>query len=165
MMIRTTVTPGSLRLLLVLSLLAWMGCGDGNPAVPRGVIAKGTIVRNGKPLEVPNREIGLGRVELRLISSTAPMGNSPDAQGDFESALAQVDGSFEFLGPGKGVAPGTYKLVVLQQDQGPQSDQLQGAFDRANTPIQVTIPQEMVGQTHDLGTIDLETYLRQADGS
>lgn len=140
--------------LLVLSQC--VGCGDGNPPVPAGVVVKGKVLRDGKTLDVPNREIGVGRVELQLIPATGPTG-------DVEIALANADGTFEFLGPGKGVKAGAYKLVVLQQDQGFQSDALEGAFNATRTPIQVTIPADK--GVHDLGTIDLQQYLGQAPGA
>lgn len=154
---RTSACGWILRWACLTCLLAWTGCGDGNPPVQKGVVVKGKIVRDGKPLEVPNRDIGLGRVELLLIM--------PGTGGELESALAEPDGTFVFMGPGKGVAAGSYKLVVLQQDKGFQSDMLEGAFSEANTPIQVTIPQDKLGDTHDLGTIDLATYLKPAAGS
>ena len=156
-MTRLNLPSSMLRMALLPALLFLTGCGDGNPTVAKGVIVKGKVLRDGKPLEVPNREIGLGRVELLLIS--------PNANNELESALASPDGTFEFLGPGKGVAPGSYKLVVLQQDKGFQSDMLEGAFSEAKTPIQVTIPADKIGGSHDLGTIELKTYLDQASGS
>lgn len=133
-----------------------IGC-SGNPPVDQGVIVKGKLVNDGKPLEVPNREIGLGRVELQLIA--------PGAGGELEAAEALPDGSFEFLGPGKGVKPGEYKLVVLQQDKGFGSDMLEGKFNEVNSPIKVSVPADKLGATHDLGVVDLKTYLGQASGS
>lgn len=135
--------------LLLLAVLFLPGCGD-RYKPKDGVIVTGKVVKGGKPLDVPHRDVGLGSVEVVLI----PVANV--AGGQQEMALANEDGSFRMAGPGAGISPGKYKLAVLQHDQGPGSDMLKGAFAPAKTPITVEVPQAKLGGTHDLGVIDLD---------
>lgn len=151
----------SRRILRVLSLI-WKsaccfavcllatGCGGGYTP-DTGVIVTGKIVKGGKPLEVPNRDIGLGNVEVLVV----PLDPTAESAEPF-SDLAQEDGSFRILGKGRGVSPGKYRLAVHQQDQGFGSDMLQGAFSETKSPIEIDVPADKVGGTLDLGVIDLD---------
>jgi hypothetical protein len=132
-------------------LASWLlaGCGGSGYKPPEGVIVKGTVLKGGKALEVPRRDVGLGNVIVKLV----PVAGSP---GQPESSFADDKGAFVMRGPGDGIRPGKYRLAVLQQNQGPGSDLLRGAFSEAKSPIEVDVPANRVGSTHDLGTIDLD---------
>jgi len=125
------------------------GCGGGQ-VVPKGVIVTGTVVQNGKTLDVPNREVGLGNVLISLV----PLGQS-QAQATVEHAMADKDGAFKVIGRGRGVPPGKYRLAVQQQDRGPGSEMLKGDFSDKTSPMEVAIPADKLGGTHSLGEIDL----------
>lgn len=126
------------------------GCGGGYTP-PQGVVVRGTILKGGKPLQVPRQDVGLGSVAVKLV----PIGQASGRR-EIESTLADKNGAFELRGAGAGIPPGKYRLAVAQQDQGYGSDLLQGAFSEANSPIEVDIPPDRLGRTHDLGTIDLD---------
>ena len=128
------------------------GCGGYKPKA--GVTVKGSIVKGGQPLQVPRRDIGLGSVEVQLVPAGEIKG------GGLETAMVAESGAFEMQGAGRGVMPGKYKVVVLQHDRGQASDALNGAFAKGQTPIEVEIPEDKVGSTHDLGVIDLEKYAK-----
>lgn len=137
------------KLLCVLLLL--VGCsGSGNPEVKSGVTVRGKILKGGEPLKVPNQDIGVGMIEVVLIPTSNPANS--------ERALAKPDGTFELIGPGKGLPPGDYKLAIYQRDQGPGSDQLGGAFSEAKTPISVQLSDSNVGGKMNLDVIELDSY-------
>jgi len=131
------------------------GC-DGGYTPKEGVTVKGSILKGGQPLQVPRRDIGLGSVEVQLVPAGSAAGS-----GSLETAMVAEDGSFEFRGAGRGMSPGKYKVAVYQHDKGMASDALNGAFSNVNTPIEVEIPQDKVGDTHDLGVIDLDTKAKK----
>lgn len=142
--------------------LAVLGCGllagcTSGYKPPEGVTVTGVILLDGKPLEVPNRQAGLGNVEVILV----PQGELATAGAEPFSDLAKEDGSFNIAGPGDGIKPGKYKLVVHQQDKGYGSDMLQGEFSETNSPIEVEVPASKSGGKHDLGKVDLATYRKQ----
>jgi hypothetical protein len=130
-----------------------VGCTEGYKP-PEGVTVTGVVVLDGKPLEVPNRQAGLGNVQVILV----PQGELASSGAEPFSDLAKEDGRFTISGPGAGIKPGKYKLVVYQQDKGYGSDMLQGEFSEANSPIDVEVPANRSGGKHDLGTIDLAKY-------
>ena len=140
---RTMHVGGWLAMLLV--CVAAIGCGDD---VPKGVVVKGKLVKGGQPLAVPRSDIGLGWVQLELI----PDGKTEGA----ETTRAKEDGSFEFLGEGKGIPAGKYRLAVYHFEQGPQADSLKGLFSAQTTKIEVTVPGDKTA--FDAGTIDLATH-------
>ncbi len=140
--LRLSAVLGSLCLVLA-------GCGRGHTS-PKGVIVTGTILQDGKALDVPNREAGLGNVLISLV----PLGQS-QPRPMVEHAMAAKDGTFKVVGPGQGVPPGKYRLSVQQQDRGPGSDMLKGAFSEKASPIEIDVPADKVGGTHSLGEIDL----------
>jgi hypothetical protein len=135
--------------------LVLAGCGGGYTP-EQGVTVNGTIVKGGQPLQVPRRDVGLGSVEVQLV----PTGPAAAGMG-LETALVAEDGSFELRGAGRGIPPGKYKMAVYQHDQGPGSDALNGVFSDAKTPIEVEIPEDKIGSTHDLGVIDLDAYAQK----
>jgi hypothetical protein len=140
------------RSIVVVVALVLAGCGGGYTP-DEGVVVEGKILQGGQPLEVPNREVGLGSVEVQLIPTGALAG-----QVGVETALAEADGSFRVQGAGRGIKPGKYKVVVYQHDQGMNSDKLQGAFSDQNSPIEVDIAEDNVGDAQDLGVIELNDH-------
>ena len=138
------------KMAVLMSLTAiTLGCGS-EKIGDEGVIVRGKIVKGGAPLEVSRRDVGLGAVEVHLIPA--------DSSKESQVAQAAEDGTFEMVGAGQGIAPGTYKLAVYQQDQGPGSDLLKGKFSIEKTPISIELPADKVGDTHDLGTIELNDH-------
>lgn len=132
-------------------MLLLVGCsGGGNPEVKPGVTVRGKVLKGGEPLKVRNQEIGVGMVEVVLIPASNPANS--------ERTLAKPDGTFEILGPGKGLPPGDYKLAVYQRDQGPGTDLLGGAFSEAKTPITVKLSESNVGGQMNLEVIELDSY-------
>ena len=144
----------SLCMVATLCLLA--GCSGGYTP-PEGVTITGVLVKGDKPLDVPNRQVGLGIVELILI----PQAEAKAAGAESFTTVVAEDGSFSVIGPGQGIMPGKYRIAVYQRDQGPGTDMLQGAFSETNSPIEVDIPAAKSGGKHDLGKIDLDTYGKQ----
>lgn len=138
----------SLCLLLVFPLvITTTGCDD---SVSKGVIVRGKLVKGGAPLKSARPDVGLGWVQIEL---------HPPAGSNISMEMTkpnEVDGSFEFLGPGQGIPPGNYQMVVYHYEQGPPNDSLQGKFAPGVTPLKVDIPADKVGGTHDLGTLDLD---------
>lgn len=131
--------------------LAAIAIGCGEPKIgDAGVKVRGKVVKGGAPLEVPRRDIGLGSVELHLIPA--------DPNLEPQVALVAEDGSFEIVGAGQGIAPGSYKLAVYQQNEGPGSDLLKGKFSKETSPISITVPEDKVGGELDLGTIELNDH-------
>ncbi len=127
--------------------LGLVGCGGGYQP-KEGVIVTGTVLKGGKPMEVPRQDVGFGHVEVRLV---------PEAGGPV-STYAEKDGKFQILGAGAGIPPGSYRLAVSLQDNGWNSDGLRGAFSDTASPIKVEIPKEKQGRTHDLGVVDLDNF-------
>lgn len=136
----------TLAVLIAISL----GCGGEAKIGNAGVKIRGKVVKGGAPLEVPRRDIGLGSVELHLV----PADESVEPQ----VAMVAEDGSFEIVAAGQGIAPGSYKLAVYQQNEGPGSDLLMGKFSKENSPISIDVPSDKVGGELDLGTIELDDH-------
>jgi hypothetical protein len=135
---------------LVALLALVVGCGDSK--TPQGVILKGRLVYQGKPMELVRPDIGLGMVEIQLIPA-------PGTKGADENSRADKDGKFEIRGPGKGIPAGTYKLAVRHWKEGMgKKDELEGRFEREKTPILIEVPAKATGGTHDLGEIELSKY-------
>lgn len=129
---------------VVLSLVMALGCGE---SVPKGVIVKGKVVKGGEALKVNRPEVGVGWVQVDLI---------PDGKTDYsETTRAKADGSFEFLGEGKGIPAGKYKVAVYHYENGPPTDMLQGAFSAANSSLVIDVPQDKTGSSHDVGSLDV----------
>ena len=127
-----------------------VGCSDSK--IPQGVILKGRLINNGKPMELVRPDIGLGMVEIQLIPA-------PGTKGADENSRADKDGKFEIRGPGKGIPAGTYKLAVRHWKEGMgKKDELEGRFDRDKTPILLEVPAKAAGGMHDVGDIELSTY-------
>jgi hypothetical protein len=114
-------------LLLALSTFAIITSGCAGPTGPVTVNCDGTLLKDGQPLEVANREIGVGQVTLEFIPVEAT-GPAPQTYG------AQADAAGKFSLPG-GVPPGKYKVAVRQWDPYPDNDKLQGAFAKEKTPL------------------------------
>ncbi len=137
-------------LLLVLLGCITSGCGGG-PTTPGGIIVKGRLLNNGKPMELLRPEAGVGMLQVTLIPSDGRLGQ--------EGTLADKDGRFEIRGPGNGVPPGGYKLAVRHWKNGMGTkDELDGRFTEEKTPIVVDVPGALIGKTHDLGDLELSSY-------
>jgi hypothetical protein len=140
---------------LGLVLAASTGCG-GTPSAPPGVTVVGVLVRAGKPFVLPGRDVGLGDVEVHLVPVglvEAPAGTETGLQA--ESGLADGNGRFEIRGAGGGVPPGRYRVAVFARDRGFQSDALGGAFAPERTPLEIELPEKLLGEVFDVGTVDL----------
>ena len=138
--------------LCVLGLVGlWLaGCGGGYKP-KQGVVVTGTVLKGGKPMEVPRQDVGFGHLEVRLVP----------AVGGPVSTYAEKDGTFKIVGAGDGIPPGSYRLAVSLQDNGWNSDGLKGAFSDKDSPIKVEVPKEKLGGTFDLGALDLDTYKKK----
>lgn len=101
--------------------------GCGGPTGPVTVDCEGTLLKDGQPLAVDKREIGVGQVTLEFIPVDAT-GPAPQTYG------AQADAAGKFSLPG-GIPPGKYKVAVRQWDPYPDNDRLQGAFAQEKTPL------------------------------
>ena len=144
-MVRTFVLSTLLIALTVISL----GCGQ--PQIgDTGVKIHGKVVKAGAPMEVKRRDIGLGSIDVHLVPN--------DASLESHFTQAEEDGSFEFMGAGQGIAPGTYRLAVYQQVEGPGTDALKGKFSEESSPIMIEISSDKVGEDYDLGTIELDDH-------
>lgn len=154
-----------LTLSLSLALLPVWGCGQSEnvPDIETGVVLKGRIVSMKTPLVPENAPPGTGAGEVILI----PVSQSDGKASHRESGTVDEDGKFQIVGDGKGVAPGEYRLGVIPPgDAGvPGGDTLSEnknplaeKFSVENSPIKVTVPQEKVGEEHDLGLIDLDKF-------
>lgn len=131
------------------------GCGDPNAPKP-GVTVIGALVKDGVPFVLPGREVGLGDVEVQLVPLAlveAPAGVETGLQR--EMAVADGEGRFVIKGPGRGVPPGRYRLAILARDKGFESDALEGAFAPERTPVEVDLPETLIGRSFDVGTIDV----------
>ncbi|HEY4259602.1 MAG TPA: hypothetical protein VGM98_05575 [Schlesneria sp.] len=137
-------------LLLIAASLTLSGCG-GQPAIPKGVILTGRLLNNGQAMELVRPDVGLGMVEVTLLS------NSPAIPREF--GKTDKDGRFEIRGPGNGVKPGTYKLAVRHWKEGKgKKDELNDRFTAEKTPIVIEVPEKKIGGKQDLGDIELSTY-------
>jgi hypothetical protein len=129
------------------------GCGSSNPSAPIGVQVTGKILKGGMPLTGDPR-LPPEEPPGEVVFVTA--GNS-----DNEAEPLKADGSFTEKGWEKGIKPGKYKLAVFHFTQGRGSDGLQGFFGNETTPIEIEIPADKVGKSHDIGIIELDTYLQK----
>jgi hypothetical protein len=130
-------------LTVVLALLC--GCGSDN-VIKSGTVIRGKLLNKGVPLTAQNMDIGVGKIEIIFVP-TEP------SQEEF-STTANADGSYEYVGAGKGIAPGKYKVAVYQWDPYPVEDKLGNKFSKENTPITVDVPDKS-SFTFD---INLEKY-------
>lgn len=148
-------TRGLVVAWLLAAAVSAAGCGDPNAPKP-GVTVIGSLVRDGKPFVLPGREVGLGDVEVQLVPvALVGAANGSETGLEVERAIADGEGRFEIKGPGRGVPPGRYRLAVLARDKGFQSDALGGAFSPEKTPIEVELPDSLIGASFDAGTIDV----------
>jgi len=142
--------PRRLTFVGLLVLATVVGCGGG-PQVAKGVIVKGKVLKGGAPIPGVRPEIGVGIIQISLV----PVVQSPTAESGI--ALLKADGSFEIMGAGKGIPAGKYKVAIMQRDQVPgQASAVPDAFSEANTKLEVEVPAAKVGNSHDLGVIDID---------
>lgn len=145
-MAEKTVT-GYRFILLLLLLLAAVGCND--TAVEKRVKVTGKVTKDGQPLVVDGEEAGLGYVQIAFYR-VDEQGNQTT---DPESARIAKDGAYELTGAdGRGIAPGTYTVVIRQWDPYP-TDRLEGKFDEQNSPMRHTVAEDTV---IDIDLADIE---------
>lgn len=139
---------------------ATVGCGGGDEYVPpTGVVVNGKVNNGGEPMRVERPDIGLGSIQLILV----PDGVDPESDSvDLESTIADIDGTFTFIGPGNGVPAGKYRLAVYHREDGPDVDKLNGACSTINSRIEITVSEENLGGEQDLGVIDVKEYIDKA---
>ena len=108
-------------------------------------------------MELKNAEIGVETLEIAVV----PADDRNAANTEY--ALASPDGSFRVEGPGRGVAPGKYRLAVFHRNDGVMSDGLNGAFSEKSSPIEFEISEDQVGGEFDLKTIDLDEVAKPSE--
>lgn len=123
-----------------------IGCSEG-PTYEPGVIVKGKLLHAGAPLQAPQNIPG-ATVNVQLTPVNPGSGAEP-----WTAPLA-ADGAFEIVGAQNGIKPGRYK-VGLSQATYLEDQKLATQFSPENTPIEVEVPADKIGDTHDLGVIDL----------
>lgn len=115
-----------MRSLLLTAVL--LGCTACNSSTgPQLVECRGTLLKDGNPLEVSGRDIGVGMVSIDFIPVDAT-GPAPQSYG----AKADAQGKFSIPG---GMLPGKYKVAVRQWDPYPNVDKLNGAFAEDKTSL------------------------------
>lgn len=150
-----TGTPRNLIPAALVAAFFAAGCGDPNAPKP-GVTVVGVVVKDGVPFVLPGREVGLGDVEIQLVPlALVGAANGSETGLQIETAIADGEGRFQVKGPGRGVPPGTYRVAVRARDKGFDSDALEGAFSPEKTPVEIVLPESLVGGSYDAGTIDV----------
>lgn len=153
------VTYG-LALIVGLGVLA--GCNRSQKLpVEQGVIVKAKILKGGQPLPAKDESgiPGMESIQPYQIS-LVPVGAGAEAhqRGEYVG-IYDSNGIVTFVGPGKGIPPGVYKMVIVSSamplEEG-AGDPLGGRFNRENTPLQFTVTVSNLGKEQDLGTIDLD---------
>lgn len=123
-----TTQRGFYQSFLVLLTLLLIGCGGSGEVEVSGKLTKG-----GEPLQVS--ENGDVQITFAQIDGGTQTGHqflaSPDDSGQYSV----------------NVAPGEYKVAVVQLDPYPDNDKLEGKFNQENTPIKKTIDG---GETWDI---------------
>jgi hypothetical protein len=132
---------------LVVAAIFSLGCTPDR--VEKGVTVKGKIVKSGQVLK-PTGPIAPGASKVEVILFPV------DPNGVDEQAILNDQGEFTMTGQGKGMKPGEYKLGVFVRGASFDSDELGGKFNEQNTTMKISVPADKVGQTHDLGTIDID---------
>ncbi len=138
----------SIQVLLAFAITMTLGCG---PSEKEGVVVKGKVLLDGQVMQVENAPPG--------VESGAEVHLYQGEENPLFSGTTLADGAFEFTDPK--VDPGKYKLVVYFRNYGFDSDGLNGAFGESNSPIPVDIPEDKRGDTLDLGTIELNDYIKK----
>lgn len=120
--------PGPL--LLLVTLLT--GCSG-----EKGATLVGTLVEDGQPVQVAEKEIVLLSV-TPTDSDEKSLKASPGAE------FKRDDASFRFVGPGKGlVPPGSYKVsLTIRPREG--TDRFGGIFSGDASPLTYTVTAESI---------------------
>lgn len=117
---------------LAVALLGGLAAGCGGGDGVRGVPVKGTVVLNGKPLQLKGSEqLAISLVRMDDNQSVAATG-----------AYNPADGSFAVAGPtNRGIPEGKYRIAVSTSDYGPKSqgDRFRGLFGANNSPLVVSL--------------------------
>jgi hypothetical protein len=89
----------------------------------------GKVTKDGEPLQVEGREMGLGMVQIGFCQ----LENEKDpVRIRTATAMVDEDGSFEVV---DGLEPGLYVVTVEQWDPYPSTDRLRGKFNDQNSKI------------------------------
>ncbi len=134
---------GSHRSYMLLSAVLCVvaaGCGGGGE---RTVAVRGKVTDNGWPLQVADRDLGLGMVLVQFYG----IGDDGQQSTDPEEAEVDAEGNFEVAGrAGSGIPPGKYRIAVRQWDPYETVDRLNGRFDEENSQIirEITGEEEIV---------------------
>jgi hypothetical protein len=106
----------------VLALCAAGGCSGDNK-----VNATGRVVKDGKPLTVPEDDF----VRIQFVPYTEPGTNPKTCYiADFNNST----GTFKALGPDlRGVPPGKYRITIAHEKG--RKDVFKGAYDMPHTPF------------------------------
>jgi hypothetical protein len=148
-------------LLGLAGLIAAAGCNRSQKLpVEQGVIVKAKIVQSGKPLKAKDDSGIPGYESIQPFQITlVPQGSEGHQRGEYIGTYDE-SGTVRFVGPGKGIPPGVYKMVIVGTVGTPgeagSEDPLGGRYTLQNTPLQFTITVEHLGKEQDLGTIDLD---------
>ncbi len=147
-------TYRNITTLMMATAFFTIGCGAGGPAPEPGVVVTAKVLQGGSVIQsaVPGGTLQLNIVRLNEQGQTAEI-----FQADYGA-----DGSVKFIGAGKGVQPGKYKLTVTESgmfdpiNPNPDNKDMFGnKFMLPTTPFEFDIPADKVSGTHDLGTLDL----------
>lgn len=150
-------------LALIVGLGVSAGCNRSQKLpVEQGVIVKAKILKGGQPLPAKDESgiPGMESIQPYQIS-LVPVGAGAEAhqRGEYVG-IYDSNGIVTFVGPGKGIPPGVYKMVIVGSQTMPteegSGDPLGGRFSLENTPLQFTITVSNLGKEQDLGTIDLD---------
>jgi hypothetical protein len=147
-----------IRLLLASAGLIGMtivaGCGDDyTPA--KGVIVTGKLLQNGQPVSVAPTPEHYNGPDVIFFAATPG-----DAQLADANAYPDAAGNFRVEYEGYGIPPGRYKVAVVVRQGGPETDVLLGRLGRETTTIEVEVPKEKLGGTHDMGVLDIAEHLK-----
>lgn len=129
-----------------------------------GVVVKVRIVKGGVPLKskddsgIPGMEL-IQPFQIRLVP--LDWGSEKHQRGEYIGVYDE-SGTVTFVGPGRGVPPGIYRLVIVgsltMPAGGGSCDPLAGRFNRENSPLKIVVTVANLGKEQDLGTIDLDHF-------
>ncbi|MBM4000934.1 MAG: hypothetical protein FJ297_15585 [Planctomycetes bacterium] len=152
---------------LLIAMAITLGCQGDKLSVDEGIVVKGKLFKGGQPLGAAVRSSdqgppipGMEAIAPFQVSLVPEGGQEGHARGAYAGKVAD-DGSVAFSGPGKGIPPGIYRLVVVGTNtmpdaEGASADPFRGKFTLDKTPFRFTITVAHVGKEFDLGTIDLD---------
>lgn len=145
---------GMLTLASLFTCVGFVGCGSGVKA-PEGVVVTGKIVQGGSPVSIAPTPDGYNGVHVHFVPTFGAGSGTADTE-----EMCDASGNFKLVYLGDGLPPGKYKVAIALRQGGPETDQLSGKLSPDSTTIEVDVPKDKLGGTHDVGTIDIATYLK-----